>query len=50
MHELDQPETGLHPEQEGLTPRDIEEKACRCNVCGSGLSMVENLVHGEAVF
>jgi hypothetical protein len=40
MEELLQPETGL-------TPRDIEEKACRCNACGNGLNSVEALIYGN---
>ena len=37
-----QPET-----VEGLTPRNVEEPAARCNCCGSGLSMVESLTYGN---
>ena len=40
MDEYCQPEAGL-------SPRDIEEKACRCNSCGSGLNSVEALVYGN---
>ena len=30
-----------------LTPRNIEEPAARCNICGSGLSITESLVYGN---
>ena len=30
-----------------LSPRNIEEPASRCNVCGSGLSIVEGLLYGN---
>ena len=30
-----------------LTPRNIEEPASRCNICGSGLSSVEALLYGN---
>lgn len=32
---------------EGLIPRDVEEKACRCNICGSGLNIAEGLIYGN---
>ena len=37
-----QPET-----VEGLTPRNIEEPASRCAVCGSGLNYIENILYGN---
>ena len=37
-----QPET-----VEGLAPRNIEEPAARCAVCGSGLNYIENILHGN---
>lgn len=30
-----------------LTPRNVEEPAARCNICGSGLSSVEHLLYGN---
>ena len=40
MDDFNQPEAGF-------IPRDIEEKACRCNACGSGLNSVESLIYGN---
>ena len=37
-----QPET-----VEGLAPRNIEEPAARCAVCGSGLNYIENILYGN---
>ena len=37
-----QPET-----VEGLNPRNVEEPASRCAVCGSGLNYIENILYGN---
>jgi hypothetical protein len=40
MNELNHPENGL-------VPRNIEEPAARCAVCGSGLNYIENILYGN---
>ena len=33
--------------QEKLIPRDVEELNAKCNICGVGLSYIENLYYGN---